>query len=165
MENSVINRLRYKEANGSFTSYPIGPELRYVGKQVNSNVNNLEEQLILDRDINKTITESIGIDPNTNNQYLNIEEVIKYKTAEEDENYYILQKNIKQAFPAEFDTNRNSLIINLEPQIIEKIENLSFYEDSPNPEPYLEKESTYTYTQSGQQSITTIVDVIDTPVP
>lgn len=165
MENNVVNKLKYKEANGSFVSYPIGPELKYVGKQINSNVNNLEEQLILDRDIDKTITESIGTDPVTHNQYLNIEEVIKYKTSESDENYYILQKNIKQALPTEFDANDNLLIINLEPQVIEKNESLSFYTDTPNPAPYLEKESTYTYTQSGQQNITTIVDTIDAPLP
>ena len=112
--NAVVSQLKRKESNG-YTITPIGPELKYVGAQQNSNTHNLEEQLILGVDKQITITDTVP----TGESYMQRVEQIKYKTNSSTEDYYILNKTTQMELAADFDATDNKLILNLNPKILE----------------------------------------------
>ena len=49
-DHKIISELKYKNSNGNFESYMLGPEQRYIGALRNGSVNNLEEQYLFGTD-------------------------------------------------------------------------------------------------------------------
>lgn len=165
MNNKVINKLRQKQQNGSFTTFNIGPELRYVGGQQNSNVRNLEEQLILDTDTDSVVTEGI-VSPAQSSPYYQKSEVTKYRKKDSTENYYVLEHSVKSELLSSFDSSTNTLFINFAPRIIEDKEDLSFFVNSSISStlyPFMKRTSLYDYEYNSTTGafVSTIFNILD----
>ena len=140
VNHAVVAQLKRKENEG-YTVVHLGPELKYVGAQQNSNTHNLEEQLILGTDKETTITNSVTPD---GTRMQRVEET-KYKTDDSDENYYILNKTTQMELAAQINENENKLIINLNPKILSETETLTFYVDENTTVASSTKTGAYSY--------------------
>ncbi len=155
VNNAVVSQLKRKEANG-FTISPIGPELKYVGAQQNSNTHNLEEQLILGVDKETTITDTVPSGQN----YLQRIEQTKFKTGNSSDNYYILNKTTQMELGADFDASNNKLILNLNPKILSENETLTFYVNSATTVAASQKTGTYAYNNNIATITETVADSV-----
>ena len=151
VNNAVVTELKRKESSG-YTITPIGPELKYVGAQQNSNTHNLEEQLILGVDAEKTITDTIPVGTN----YLQRVEQIKYKTSASSGDYYILNKTTQMELAADFDSSNNKLTLNLNPKILSESESLTFYVDNSTTVASSTKTGVYNY----NNNVATVTETI-----
>ena len=126
LPDGIISGLSRKTSDpehaGSYVYTPraIGSEVRYVGGQRNSNIHNLEEQLILGTDIDR-VTE---ISKAEGDSYITKTELTKYKTDNSENDYYIIQKEVKTKLSALF--NDGILSLDFEPSIVEKTERLAY---------------------------------------
>ena len=151
VSNTVVTQLKQKDGN-NFVITPIGPELKYVGAQQNSNTHNLEEQLIIGVDKQTVITDAIP----TGESYLQRTEQIKFKTSSATDNYYILNKTIQMELATSFNENNHKLILNLNPKILSENEALTFYVNSGTTVTSTNKTGTYSY----NNNVTTITENI-----
>ena len=145
LAHGVVNKINKKITSSisstivSYISTPVGPEVRYVGAQQNSNTHNLEEQLILGTDTDNLVTEEIKVTVG-GHTYFEKKISTDYKVDGSEDNYYTLEKTIKQELASTF--NNNTLTINISPNISEKIEKLSY---SSNEAPHEQKQTSYYY--------------------
>lgn len=118
-DQNVVTQIIHKN-NGVFDPYPIGPDLKYVGGFKNSNIENLEEQIVLGTDFEKTVekeyvTEESGLP--LEKPYLKIVEETLYKVNASDHDYYKLVREIHKQPSKVYDKNTKHLILNLDPEI------------------------------------------------
>ena len=114
---TIITHLNQKTGVDSlgrdmYVELPIGPEVRYIGSQRNSNNNNLEEQLILGTDykVNSSTT-------TVENNKIKTEKTIIYQTNDSpsDNNYYQLEITEIKDFSTSVDEASKTLTLNLNP--------------------------------------------------
>lgn len=113
IDNEVISSLQDRG-----TKYiPIGPDLRYISKLPGCGNNNFEEEYILGED--RQITRAYTVDDDNNPCY---KEVIKYKNANTNSNYYELE-----CFEYDLRPQRQDVIVDNDKMIINlhsRLENL-----------------------------------------
>lgn len=101
-QNNVISSLQEKISEGSFNTYEIGPELRYIGALPTSNNNNFEEEMLLGED--KLIITQIKDEDDALYKYQDF----KFKRPG-DLKYYILKvkENLTKTRPVKFEVKKD----------------------------------------------------------
>ena len=147
--DTVVSKLAKKTSSG-FTTYNIGPELRYTGTTRNSGNNNLEEEILLGTDNDNTYTETYVTEDGQGNPlavpYVERIESINFKIDGSSDSYYKMSKTTQSELPMELDANSNKLILKTSPKIYKEIDVLSFYHaDTATQENISKKIIDYTY--------------------
>lgn len=140
--NAVISKISKKNSGGTFDEYNIGPELRFVGAQYNSNNNNLEEQLIIGTDKVKVSEQEVKTNSGTGEDYLEVNETSTFKISSASDNYYVLDRTINKEIATSIDGNK--LILDLSPKVSSVTETLSFVHNGTK-ETVSEKTVNYNY--------------------
>ena len=147
--DTVVSKLAQKTASG-FTTYNIGPELRYTGTTRNSSNNNLEEEMLLGTDNYNSYTETYVTEDELGDPldtpYVEKVESINFKIDGSSDSYYKMNKTTQSELPMELDASNHKLILKTSPKIYKEIDVLSFYHaDSAVQENISRKVIDYTY--------------------
>lgn len=150
--NNVVSKLSKKGAGDSFEHYNIGPEVRFVGSQINSGNNNLEEQLILGSNEISNRERTVETDEQTGEDYVRVTEEVQYKAGDVASNYYVLERVVEEEPRTKIVDGK--LVINFHPKKIAKSEVLSFVNGNGK---FKVSEKNYVYDYTEGEETTAVV--------